>query len=71
MLIIGKSNCTLCSDLRAELNKKKIQYTYIDQAHTHADILDSCVNAGCSFYPFVLQVIPADNIDDLIKSITN
>ena len=33
--------------------------------------LDGCVDAGCRSYPFVLQVISSDNIDNLIKSITN
>ena len=70
-IVIGKSNCNHCSDLRAELNKKNIPYTYLDATYTHADILDGCVDAGCCFYPFVLQVIPSTNIDDLIKSITS
>jgi len=70
-LIIGKSNCVYCSDLRAELNKKNIQYTYLDQTYTHSDILNHCVDSGASFYPFVLEVKTASNIDDLIKSITS
>ena len=53
MLIIGKSSCVNCSDLRAGLNKKGIPYTYLDQAHTHVDILDCCVHSGCCCYPFV------------------
>ena len=39
-IVIGKSNCSYCSDLRAELNKKNIPYTYLDQRYCHADILD-------------------------------
>ena len=70
-IVIGKTACNNCSDLRAELNKKNIQYTYLDAIYTHADILDGCVNSGCRSYPFVLKVISSDNIDDLIKSITN
>ena len=70
-IVIGKSNCSYCSDLRAELNKKNIPYTYLDQKYCHADILDGIINTGVTFYPFVLQIKKADNIDDLIKSITN
>jgi len=70
-IIIGKTNCNQCSDLRAELNQKNIPYTYLDQRYCHSDILDGCINSGCRFYPFVLKVISSDNIDNLIKSITN
>ena len=70
-IVIGKTACNNCSDLRAELNKKNIQYTYLDAIYTHADILDGCVDAGCRSYPFAMQIKTADNIDDLIKSITN
>ena len=69
-LVIGKTNCNFCSDLRAELNIKNIPYTYLDQRYVHSDILDHCINSGSTFYPFVLEVKTADNIDDLIKSIT-
>ena len=69
-IVIGKSNYSYCSDLRVELNKKNIPYTYLDQRYTHSDILDGCINSGCCFYPFVLEIKKADNIDDLIKSIT-
>ena len=70
-LLIGKSNCSHCSDVRASLNEKNIPYTYLDQTYTHADILNHCVDSGSRFYPFVLEVKNADNIDELIKSITS
>ena len=70
-LLIGKSNCSHCSDVRACLNEKNIPYTYLDQTYTHADILNHCADSGCMFYPFVLKVIPSTNIDDLIKSISS
>ena len=70
-IVIGKSNCSRCSDLRAELNRKNIPYTYLDQRYCHSDILDGCINSGSFFYPFVMEIKTADNIDNLIKSITN
>lgn len=68
-LVIGKSNCVFCSDLTSNLNKKNIPYTYLDQVYTHSDILNYCIDSGCRFYPFVLEVKTADSIDELIKSI--
>jgi len=70
-IVIGKTACGNCSDLRAELNKKNIPYTYLDAIYTHSDILDGCINSGSFFYPFVMEIKTADNIDNLIKSITN
>ena len=69
-IVIGKSNCSYCSDLRASLNEKNIPYSYLDQRYVHSDILDHCINTGVTFYPFVLKIQQADNIDNLIKSIT-
>ena len=48
-----------------------VPYTYLDQTYTHADILNHCVDSSSRVYPFVLQLKNADNIDDLIKSITS
>ena len=69
-LIIGKNNCKYCSDLKNELDKKNIPYTYLNQKNCNGDILDHCINTGVTFYPFVLKIQQADNIDNLIKSIT-
>ena len=69
-IVIGKSNCVNCEDLTPSLNRKGIQYTYLHQRYVHSDILDQCSNCGCMFYPFVLEVKTANNIDELIQSIT-
>ena len=49
-IVIGKSNCSYCSDLRSELNNKNIPYTYLDQRYCHADILEGIINYGVSFH---------------------
>lgn len=70
-LLIGKNNCKYCSDLKNELDRKNIPYTYLNQKNCNADILEACVNANVKFYPFVLKIQQADSIDELIKSISN
>jgi glutaredoxin len=70
-LLIGKNNCKYCSDLKNELDRKNIPYTYLNQKNCNADILEACVNANVKFYPFVLKIQQADNINELIKSISN
>jgi hypothetical protein len=70
-LIIGKNNCINCSILKKELDKKNIPYTYLNQKDCNANILDACIDGGVKFYPFIFELKKADNIDDLIKSISN
>jgi len=70
-LIIGKENCINCSILKKELDQKNIPYTYLNQKDCNANILDACIDANIKFYPFVLKIQQADNINELIKSISN
>jgi len=68
-IVIGKTNCIQCDNLKAQMNFKNISYTYIDQRYVHSDILDQC-GQTCRFYPFVLKIEAADKFDDLLKKIT-